>query len=196
MSSTSSEARCLRLSIYPQGCLAPPSLPCSASCCCGANWARKLYGITIRKSYGIAAVKAVLIAGIAALPFFPWYVARDSYKQWKDSDKSLTSSRAETEAVQAKLDALKKPIISACLDHEAVSMTGKNLIVTCSVHIKNLGAETALEGFDFAVFKDNKKKGSRMATPGNPILAISEIQLRSICLSKTTWMSSQRTIHS
>ena len=67
------------------------------------------------------------------------------FKAWDEKREKLSQSAAA-------LDALKKPIISGELREHYAAGTGdnkKDTLATIRIHIKNLGAPTALEDFSF-----------------------------------------------
>jgi hypothetical protein len=84
------------------------------------------------------------------------------FKAWDEKREKLSESLAA-------LDALKKPIISGELREKYAAATGDNkqdTIATVRVHIKNLGAPTALEGFSFkATSKGHVFEGAFIPPP-------------------------------
>ena len=71
-----------------------------------------------------------------------------------------TSQHEALKVAQDKLESLTKPDLSGSFIGESATLTGahkENCLITAQVHIKNLGAPTALENFKVLIVYDNKK---------------------------------------
>jgi hypothetical protein len=92
---------------------------------------------------------------------------------WRDQYHAVEAANAKAQAIQKQFDALTVPIISGKFVSGSAAPTGEkkeNCIVTLVVHIKNLGAPTALENISISITRDAKEFDAQFVPASNVTL--------------------------
>jgi hypothetical protein len=106
----------------------------------------------LKANIGIALLGAALTWSIAFVWHFvrtPYVMQQETYEKAKEAEKLQKDS-------EQKLDALTKPNLSGEIYGEFIAPTGKrkeNSLMTVCLHIRNLGAPTALEHYRFTLVR-------------------------------------------
>jgi|SRR5579872_3232683 len=93
-----------------------------------------------------------------------------SFMAWRDQYHAYQGASAATEAVQAKLNALSKPILAGNIVPMAGAYSGEkqeNTLLTLAVHISNSGAPTGIESPSLEVAKDGKTLRTDLLPPAD-----------------------------